>query len=145
MSAADNRAKAFAYAEKLKEKGIQNIINGEHLNALSGETFETSSPMDNQVITKVASGNADDINQAAKAAAEAFPAWRDMPAKKRRDVLHAVGDLIEKNADEISLLEVLDTGQTIRFMSKAAIRGAANFRFFADKCEDARNGKCRPT
>ena len=145
MSAADNRAKAFDYLETIKAKGVQNIIDGEHQEALSGETFETSTPIDNSPLTNVASGQAEDIGRAAKAAEEAFPAWRDMPAKTRRDLLHSVADLIEKHAEEISLLEVLDTGQTIRFMTKAAIRGAANFRFFADKCEEARNGKSLPT
>ncbi len=145
MSVAENKAKAYAYLEKMKANGVQNIINGEHVNAASGETFETSTPIDNSALCKVASSNASDVDKAAKAAAEAFPEWRDLPAKKRRDVLHAVGDLIEKNAEEIALLEVLDTGQTIRFMSKAAIRGAANYHFFADKCEEARNGKSLPT
>ena len=56
-----------------------------------------------------------------------------------------MADLIEENAEEIALLESLDTGQPIRFMSKAALRGAANYRFFADRCEDARNGQSLPT
>jgi 5-carboxymethyl-2-hydroxymuconic-semialdehyde dehydrogenase len=35
----------------------------------------------------------------------------------------------------------MDTGQALRFMSKAALRGAENFRFFADKAPEARDGK----
>jgi 5-carboxymethyl-2-hydroxymuconic-semialdehyde dehydrogenase len=35
----------------------------------------------------------------------------------------------------------MDTGQALRFMSKAAIRAAANFRFFANKAIEARDGK----
>jgi 5-carboxymethyl-2-hydroxymuconic-semialdehyde dehydrogenase len=35
----------------------------------------------------------------------------------------------------------MDTGQALRFMSKAAIRGAANFRFFADQAPTAEDGK----
>ena len=38
----------------------------------------------------------------------------------------------------------MDTGQPIRFMSQAAVRGAENFRFYADRILDVRNGLCLP-
>src|SRR5262245_35231958 len=38
----------------------------------------------------------------------------------------------------------MDTGQPIRFMSQAAARGAENFRYFADRAPDARNGLALP-
>jgi 5-carboxymethyl-2-hydroxymuconic-semialdehyde dehydrogenase len=68
-----------------------------------------------------------------------------LPGKERKRLLHKVADLIEAHAEEIALLEVLDTGQTIRFMSKAALRGAQNFRFFADRAESAQDGLSLPT
>ena len=67
-----------------------------------------------------------------------------MPAKKRRDLLYRVAELIEDNAEELALLETLDTGQPIRFMSQAAARSAENFRFFADRVESARDGLSLP-
>ena len=51
---------------------------------------------------------------------------------------------IEARAEEIALLESLDTGQPIRFMSAAAKRGAENFRFFADKAPEAERGLSLP-
>ena len=143
--ASENRLKASALRERVAAQGVRNLIAGEHSEALSGETFETLTPTDNSVICKVAAGGEEDINKAAQAAWDAFPTWRDLPAKERRSVLNRVADLIEENAEEIALLESLDTGQPIRFMGKAALRGAANYRFFADRSEDARNGKSLPT
>ena len=35
----------------------------------------------------------------------------------------------------------MDTGQSLKFMGKAALRGAENFRFFADKAPEARDGR----
>jgi len=67
---------------------------------------------------------APEIDRAARAAAAAFPAWRDLPGAKRRKVLHAVADAIEARAEEIALVESSDTGQPIRYMAKAALRGA---------------------
>jgi 5-carboxymethyl-2-hydroxymuconic-semialdehyde dehydrogenase len=75
------------------------------------------------------------------AAKAAFPAWAAMPGEKRKKLLHRIADAIEARAEEISLVECMDTGQALRFMSKAALRGAENFRFFADRAPEARDGK----
>ncbi|CUH99279.1 5-carboxymethyl-2-hydroxymuconate semialdehyde dehydrogenase [Leisingera aquaemixtae] len=126
---------------RFRETGILNLINGETRPAASGATFETLSPVDESVICSVAKGSAEDIGTAAQAAKAAFPAWRDMPALERKKILHRIADLIVERAEEIALCECWDTGQAIRFMSKAALRGAENFRFFADKAASARDGQ----
>ncbi len=51
-----------------------------------------------------------------------------------------MADLILERAEEIALVESMDTGQPIRFMKAAAVRGAENLRFFADKAPESRNG-----
>ena len=63
----------------------------------------------------------------------------------RKKLLHRVADAIEDRADDIAVLECIDTGQAHRFMAKAAIRAAENFRFFADKCAEARDGLNMPS
>ena len=62
----------------------------------------------------------------------------------RKKLLHRVADAIEDRADDIAVLECIDTGQAHRFMAKAAIRAAENFRFFADRCAEARDGLNTP-
>ncbi|NND50218.1 MAG: 5-carboxymethyl-2-hydroxymuconate semialdehyde dehydrogenase, partial [Rhizobiales bacterium] len=85
-----------------------------------------------------------DVDRACKAAANAFPAWAKVSGAERREILHNIADAIMANAREIALIESYDTGQALRFMSKAAIRGAENFRFFADKAPGARDGDSLP-
>jgi 5-carboxymethyl-2-hydroxymuconic-semialdehyde dehydrogenase len=143
-AAQKNRAKLDPLRVQLAERGIKHLIGGEFVESASGETFENKTPIDNSVICGVAAGQAADVDRAAAAAKAAFPAWRDLPARQRRDLLYRVAELIEENAQEVALLETLDTGQTIRFMSKAASRAAANFRFFADRVESARDGLSLP-
>ena len=140
-----NLEKIRPYLAQLADRGVKNMINGEQVAAISGKTFENGTPVDSSLICTVAEGDAADIDAAAQAAKAAFPAWAAMPAKQRRDLLYRVADLIEANAEEIALLESWDTGQPIRFMSKAAVRAAANFRFFADRVESAENGLSLPT
>ncbi|MCP5087069.1 MAG: 5-carboxymethyl-2-hydroxymuconate semialdehyde dehydrogenase [Rhodobacteraceae bacterium] len=134
-----NTAKLDGYLDRFTKVGIRNLIDGQDV---AGTTsFETTSPVDDSLICSVARGTAGDVDAAAKAAAAAFPAWRDTPALERRNILHRIADLIVERAEEIALCECWDTGQAIRFMSKAALRGAENFRFFADKAPSARDGQ----
>ncbi|MDC0135684.1 5-carboxymethyl-2-hydroxymuconate semialdehyde dehydrogenase [Sulfitobacter sp.] len=138
-----NLTRLEAHLERFKKTGIQNLINGK--DEAGSQTFETRSPVDESLIANVARGDASDIDRAAKAAKAAFPAWAAMPGKERKALLHKIADAIEARADEIALCECWDTGQAIRFMSKAALRGAANFRFYADLAPSAQDGKSLPS
>jgi 5-carboxymethyl-2-hydroxymuconic-semialdehyde dehydrogenase len=111
----------------------------------NGATFENVAPAENEPLCAVARGDADDIDRAARAARAAFPAWRAVDGERRRRLLHEIADAIVARADEIALVESTDTGQPIRYMSKAALRGAENFRFFADRAPGARDGLSLPT
>jgi 5-carboxymethyl-2-hydroxymuconic-semialdehyde dehydrogenase len=128
----------------LREQTLPHFINGKRDAGRSGNTFEGYTPVDNSAIGKVAAGNADDIDAACRAANTAFEEWRDLPGSERKKILHKVADAIVDNARDIALLESYDSGQPLRFMSKAAIRSAANFRFFADMAPGARDGQALP-
>ena len=138
-----NLARLAPKLASLKEAGIGHLIAGKRVEAK--RTFETQSPIDKSVIAKVAQGSATDIDQAAAAAKAAFKPWAAWAPERRRAVLHRIADAIEARADEIALLECWDTGQAYRFMSKAAVRGAENFRFFADRVAGAQDGQSLPT
>ena len=139
-----NCAALDGYLARFRETGILNRIDGKDCRG-DGGWFDTRSPVDNSLIARVARGTPQDIDAAARAAAAAFPAWRDMPGSDRRRILHRIADGIEARAEEIALCECWDTGQALRFMSKAALRGAENFRFFADQAPEARNGQNLPS
>lgn len=136
----DNIQKLDGFLERFRETGILNRIAGKDVAGSAG-TFANTSPVDKSVICDVAHGTAKDIDTAANAASDAFAKWRDMPATERRKILIKVAEGIEARAEEIALCECWDTGQTMRFMSKAALRGAANFRYFADQVVQARDGQ----
>ena len=133
------------FLDRFATQGIMNRIGGQVVPASSGATFDTHSPVDETHICQVARGDAADIDAAAQAAKSAFPAWRDMPGTERKKILHRIADAIVERAEEIALCECWDTGQAIRFMSKAALRGAENFRFFADRAPSARDGQMLPS
>jgi 5-carboxymethyl-2-hydroxymuconic-semialdehyde dehydrogenase len=137
----DNIARAEGFLARFARDGVKNHIGGEAVDAADGSTFETISPVDLKPLAKVAHGKAADIDRAAKAAKAAFPAWAAMPGDQRKKLLHKIADAIVARAEEIAFVECMDTGQAYKFMSKAALRGAENFRFYADRAPEARDGR----
>ena len=137
----ENQARANSYLERFKKTTTGHFINGLMQIPEGATTYTNTSPVDNSSLGEVVAGTASDMDTACTAAEAAFGEWRDMPGSQRKQLLHHFADKIEERADEIALVESMDCGQPIRFMKQAAIRGAANFRFFADKAPEAQNGQ----
>jgi 5-carboxymethyl-2-hydroxymuconic-semialdehyde dehydrogenase len=131
------------YLARFADAPLTHRINGERSNETT-DVFTNHSPVDWSVINTVASGSLADVDNAAQAAKDAFGIWRDVTGSERRSILHRIADGIEARAHEIALVEAWDTGQALRFMSKAAIRGAENFRFYADRAPGAADGLSLP-
>lgn len=129
---------AVATAKRLKSSlaaaSQRHLIDGQWVESSSGETFETSDPATGEVLARVARGNAADIDRAVKAARRAFlnPAWRKMSANDRTRLLLKLADLIERDADELAVLECLDNGKPAHLTRLVEVEGSIKtFRYFA--------------
>ena len=142
---AHNRLLADQHLAPFAASITSHVINGVHVDSVDGSSFENRSPIDGARLGDVAAGGAADIDAAARAARNAFADWSSRPGTERKQILHDVADLITERAEQIAVVESVDTGQAIRFMSAAAVRGAANFRFFADQAPGAADGLSLPT
>jgi len=140
----ENLRDAERHLDRFRSAPTLNWINGVPRAAIAGQVFQNSTPIDNSKLGEIARSQAEDIDLAACSAQQAFMNWRAASGHERRQVLHRIADLIERRAREIALVECLDTGQAIRYMSKAALRGAENFRFFADRAPQANDGLSLP-
>jgi gamma-glutamyl-gamma-aminobutyraldehyde dehydrogenase len=91
------------------------FIDGKFVEAVSGKTFDTINPATGQVLSRVAEGDAADIDRAVTAARAAFEkgAWSKMAPRERKKVLLKFADLIEKNLTELAVMETLDCGKPI--------------------------------
>ena len=138
---ADNLERANGYLERFREAPTGHFINGRPVETANATTFANLSPIDNESLGEVVAGTEADMDAACEAAEAAFPAWRDLPGAERKRILHRFADLVEEHAEQIALVESVDCGQPIRFMKQAALRGAQNFRFYADKAAEARDGR----
>jgi len=94
----------------------QAFIDGRHVDAFDGRTFDCISPIDGRVLAQVARCGADDVERAVRAARRAFDAgrWADASPVQRKRVLLRFAELMETHAHELALLETLDMGKPIR-------------------------------
>jgi aldehyde dehydrogenase (NAD+) len=101
--------------EELKIKPGKLFINGEWVDSVSGKTFDTLNPATEEILTSVAEGDKADIDLAVAAARKAFEEgpWKKTDARDRGKVLLKIMELIDKNREELALLETLDNGKPI--------------------------------
>tara|TARA_R100000353_G_scaffold120381_2_gene85674 strand:- start:3858 stop:5300 length:1443 start_codon:yes stop_codon:yes gene_type:complete len=112
---------------------ILNYINGEYVEPLSDNWLENYNPSTGEVYAKIANSNAEDVENAYKAAKEAFPEWSNSTLEKRSRILIKIADLIEEQLVDLAQAEAKDNGKPLSLALSVDIpRASANFRFFAN-------------
>ena len=80
-----------------------NFIDGQWVDSVSGETFESRNPADRtEVLGTFARGAAADVDRAVQAAVKAYPEWMHTPAPTRADYLLRVALLLEERKEELA-------------------------------------------
>lgn len=99
---------------KIKDQLL--FIDGKWCQSASGKSFETVDPSTNEVICRVAEGDAADVEFAVAAARRAFDSgpWSRMSASERGRLIYKLADLIESHQEELAALESLDNGKPYR-------------------------------
>ena len=105
---------------------ILNYINGEWIKPTVNEYFDVINPATGKVIAKTPLGGKADVDAAAQAASEAFPAWRRTPVQDRVQYLFKLRDLLKSNQDEISRLITDECGKTFDEAKAEMIRAIEN-------------------
>src|ERR1700704_3082458 len=113
-----------------REHGL--FINGEVVEAASGELRDVSEPATGNVLTRAAMAGEADIDRAVAAARAAVDGpWGKTPGTERSRLLHALADAITANRKELAELESRNVGKAISSV-KAELAGATeNFRYYA--------------
>ncbi len=111
------------------------FIDGRFVDAVSGETFEATSPVDGRVLAEVAACDREDVDRAVASARRAFEdgRWRSRTPAERKRVLLAFAELIRTNGEELALTETLDMGKPISDALSIDVRATANcFAWYAE-------------
>jgi len=111
---------------------ILNYINGELVPPASGNYLDNYNPATGKVYSFIPDSDKDDIDNAVRAAKEAFIGWSKTPKQERSNILMKLADNIEKHFDQLVAAESKDNGKPESLAANVDIpRAPANIRFFA--------------
>ncbi len=112
---------------------ILNFINGDFCQASSTAKLDLVEPASGQIYGSLPKSNEADVQNAVKAAENAFLAWSNSTVEFRSKILHKIAQLIEEKADQLAQVESKDNGKPIHLAASIDIpRAANNFSFFAN-------------
>lgn len=112
-----------------RPKGL--YIGGQWVAARSGKTVMTTNPATGEALADVPWADGSDAGRAVDAAKEAFAQWRQTPPEQRAHCLHQLADRIGENAEELALLDALDSGNAVTGMRGDMKIAADTLRYFA--------------
>jgi aldehyde dehydrogenase (NAD+) len=79
----------------------KNLIGGEWVASMSGQTFESTNPADTREVVGVFQhSNAEDVDAAVQAAKRAYESWRLTPAPKRGEILFKAAELLRQRKEQ---------------------------------------------
>ncbi|HOP07243.1 MAG TPA: aldehyde dehydrogenase family protein [candidate division Zixibacteria bacterium] len=96
-------------------KVYKNFINGKWIESSSGKTYENLNPANtDEVVGIFQKSNADDVNKAIEAAAEAYKKWRLVPAPKRGEILYKIAQRLLAGKEQFSQDMTREMGKVIK-------------------------------
>ena len=96
-------------------KVYHNYINGEWVEAQSGQTLENRNPADtNDLIGIFPSSGAADVEQAVAAAREAYKKWRLVPAPKRAEILYRAVQMLAERKENFARDMTREMGKILK-------------------------------
>ena len=109
----------------------KNLIGGEWVDALDGQTMEVLNPATGEVIAEVPRCSEADVERAVDAARKAWDEWRTKTPKDRMELLLALANVMEEHAEELWQLESQNVGKPAAIAVDEIPFSVDNLRFFA--------------
>jgi (Z)-2-((N-methylformamido)methylene)-5-hydroxybutyrolactone dehydrogenase len=99
-------------------KTYQLFINGEYVDPVGGEWFDSQDPYRGETWARIPRARAADVDRAVSAAHEAMwnGPWSTMSPTARGKVMRRLGDLVADNAERLAAVEVRDNGKLLAEM-----------------------------
>lgn len=117
---------------KVVEDSYKLLINGKWVDGKKGKTFDSHCPANGELLSKCAEAEKEDVDDAVKAAWQAFESYKNTSPQERSILLLKIADLLEKNSEKIAMVETMDNGKPIRESLNIDLPLAVDhFRYFA--------------
>jgi len=93
---------------------VKNYINGEWVDSRSGKTFPSINPAKkDEIVGIVSSSHHEDVDEAVKAAREAYEEWRLFPGPRRGEILFRAAEMLLKHKEALGRLETREMGKIL--------------------------------
>ena len=125
----------------------QAFIDGQYCDAADDAKLENLNPATGEIIGTFSHCGAADVDRAVAAARRVFNqgTWSRAAPEYRKEILLKLADLVEKNKNELAVLESVDAGKTITdCLHEVGTEAPAFFRWYAELA-DKTFGKIAPT
>ncbi|ADC49866.1 methylmalonate-semialdehyde dehydrogenase [Alkalihalophilus pseudofirmus OF4] len=97
-----------------KSTELKNYINGEWVASNGKDTLEVPNPATGEILASVPISTKEDVDQAVKAANEAFKKWKNVPVPKRARILFKYHTLLTDQHEELAKLIVQENGKAFK-------------------------------
>ncbi|MGP3710426.1 aldehyde dehydrogenase family protein [Brucella sp. RRSP16] len=95
-------------------RSFGHYINGAFVKPEGRKAIAVANPANGDKLAEITCGNADDVDQAVKAARAAFGKWSKLSSYERAKYLYAIARHIQKRERFLAVLETMDNGKPIR-------------------------------
>ncbi len=105
----------FGMDKALRALGINGLNEGTSTGSMyfsSGDTIESYSPVDGQLIGKVKTTTKEDYERVMAAATSAFQSWRLMPAPQRGEIVRQFGEKLREKKEALGKLVSYEMGKS---------------------------------
>ncbi len=109
------------------------FINGEWINADSGETTPVTNPATGEVIADTAKCGTAETRRAIEAAEAALPGWRSKTAKERAEIMRKFFDLMMENQDDLARILTAEMGKPLAEARVEIAYSAGFIEWFAEE------------
>jgi succinate-semialdehyde dehydrogenase/glutarate-semialdehyde dehydrogenase len=111
----------------------QAYINGQWVDADSGETVAVTNPANGEVIAEVAKCGTAETRRAIEAAADAFIEWRKRTAKERSACLRKWFNLMMEAQEDLAMILTMEQGKPLAEARGEVAYGANYIEWFAEE------------
>lgn len=115
-----------------EKKEFKKLLNGEWVENKDVNYIEIKSPINNTFLGKVPAMSKDEVEGAIKNSKEVQKIWKLTPLNKRIEILYKAAEILEKQADNLSELLMMEVAKDKKSARSEVIRTVDFIKFTAD-------------
>ncbi|MGH2348585.1 MAG: aldehyde dehydrogenase family protein [bacterium] len=107
----------------------RNLINGEWVEAKSGETMPSTNPATGDILGVVPKSGPEDVAAAVEAARKAYESWRRLPAPRRAEILYRAAEMLVQKKEDLARLMTQEMGKVLA-ETRGDVQEAVDMTYF---------------